>query len=489
MNRKGIRLSMVLLFIVLLNSVILSQNKLSVYGFLDVGFQKRFLEENNFFLLSPIASPQPKLFLNHVNLYFDFNPNVHTRSLIEMALHTDQFDRALEAGRSITLSEENEQQLYTGIYNALLMQGADEATARAAAAEAVAQTKAGFSAAAQEFDQGERYGSVKLERAWFEIKHSDLLNFRFGRFLTPAGIWNVDHGSPLILTINQPYQTNQRPIFPRAQDGAMVHGRLFLGDHDMDYKAYLSSGRDDSLLNNIVTAKLKDFGVGGHVGLNLDYVDGISVGISGYTGRQKRQRLMMECNATAQNVIDQSMPLDGFIYTWHVDEVSREYCGGLDAKIKFANIWLQAEYNHLRVENNRRGNAVTPLHAYYVMVAYEATVNRFLGFIPYVFYESYTWKNMQLNPALNNPLLPFEGWTQLNAGVNIRLFTNVRLKLEWGSSFVKVLNKVYDINVDPDSDGFDNLTDSQKYNPAYTNNYEDNGLNTHVISAQVTIAF
>jgi len=58
-----------------------------------------------------------------------------------------------------------------------------------------------------------------------------------------SGIWNVDHGSPVVLTVSQPYQTKVTPIFPESQMGLMSYGMMYLGDHDLSYNAWISNGR------------------------------------------------------------------------------------------------------------------------------------------------------------------------------------------------------------------------------------------------------
>ena len=47
-------------------------------------------------------------------------------------------------------------------------------------------------------------GSIVLERAWTEWQPFQFLNVRVGNFFTPWGIWNIDHGSPTLITLQLP---------------------------------------------------------------------------------------------------------------------------------------------------------------------------------------------------------------------------------------------------------------------------------------------
>lgn len=46
-----------------------------------------------------------------------------------------------------------------------------------------------------------RWGGIAMERAYVQYRHSDLLEVRAGLFPTPFVIWNLDHGTPTLISL------------------------------------------------------------------------------------------------------------------------------------------------------------------------------------------------------------------------------------------------------------------------------------------------
>jgi hypothetical protein len=72
-----------------------------------------------------------------------------------------------------------------------------------------------------------RWGGISIERAYGEWSPFPFLSLRLGAFLTPYGIWNVDHGSPVFIPVARPYAVNGG-FFPEHQTGLEAFGRTGL---------------------------------------------------------------------------------------------------------------------------------------------------------------------------------------------------------------------------------------------------------------------
>jgi hypothetical protein len=93
-----------------------------------------------------------------------------------------------------------------------------------------------------------RWGSIFIERAYAQYTYSEQLTVRVGQFLTPYGIWNVDHGTPTLIALMMPHFVSSE-IFPARQIGVQLHGAFLTGAWELGYDAYLSNGRTATQLD------------------------------------------------------------------------------------------------------------------------------------------------------------------------------------------------------------------------------------------------
>jgi hypothetical protein len=125
------------------------------------------------------------------------------------------------------------------------------------------------------------WGGIEIQRVYLEYSAHSLLTIRAGQFLTPYGIWNVDHGSPAIITAARPYPIGER-LFPDRQTGLELFGSAALGDTSLGYHLTLSNGRGS-------VASYMDLdgnkALGGRLFFTAHPAGKLTLGVSSYYGR------------------------------------------------------------------------------------------------------------------------------------------------------------------------------------------------------------
>jgi hypothetical protein len=181
---------------------------LHIYGFADMGAQKTFLGSHAL-LQSILPTKATTFMLGNVNLYFDAQPIEHWSALVEVRFTNlpDGVDNAGSPAQPYTRTS-------TGIYD-------------------ITSSAIGTRV---------RLGAIVLERAYLQYQHNDLFSVRVGSFLTPFGIWNIDHGLPTLISLVLPqFEVNE--LFPTHLLGVEAFDSVHQAPWEFGYFAYVSNGR------------------------------------------------------------------------------------------------------------------------------------------------------------------------------------------------------------------------------------------------------
>jgi hypothetical protein len=145
-----------------------------------------------------------------------------------------------------------------------------------------------------ELNRSIRWGSLQIQRIYLEYELHALLTLRLGVFLTPYGIWNVDHGSPTIVTVQRPFTLGFQ-LFPETQTGLEAFGLAQLDGHNsVGYHLTVSNGLGPA-------TEYKDLdsnkAVGGRVYFRNDALGELRIGGSIFYGRDTAAQQIVSLNA------------------------------------------------------------------------------------------------------------------------------------------------------------------------------------------------
>ncbi|MCB1179999.1 MAG: hypothetical protein KDK36_20645, partial [Leptospiraceae bacterium] len=132
-------------------------------------------------------------------------------------------------------------------------------------------------------------GGIFIERAYIEWNKFEKIGVRVGKFFTPLGLWNQDHGSPILTSIRLPFTvTNPLSLAaspPLWNTGGQIFGKFFLGDDvAFDYIAFVGNGQCNDC-DRVDDDRNKAFGGFGNFKINNVFKSAdLDIGGSGYNG-------------------------------------------------------------------------------------------------------------------------------------------------------------------------------------------------------------
>lgn len=274
-----------------------------------------------------------------------------------------------------------------------------------------------------------RWGGIIMQRVYLEWSLHRLLAVRMGQFLTPYGVWNVDHGSPVYIPATRPYATNN-DFFPERQTGFELFGRWEATNRNtLGYHLTFSNGTGPF-------SEYRDLDENKAVGVRTywEFQDPVYVriGFSGYYGRDTS-------STPTARIVDGTAVLK--------DNVLSQYDNlalGADYQLKFKQWLVQGEWISQQRRFTREGRAfhqvvLGPVAEAvsadsFSWAAYQLLAYRFkwYGLTPFVMGE--------FNHQVLNTLLP-DGKVQLwngHVGLNVWPADSVVFKFEYKhQKFVK----------------------------------------------------
>jgi hypothetical protein len=273
---------------------------LRIYGFADIG-AKHISKSGNAYYDAQMPSPFT-FFLGRLNLYFDSQPDPDFRFLAETRF-------TLYPNGNLGVNSNTGEVIRTST-----------ATSDTSGPNPYASVK---------------WGGVILERVTLDWKRYDFFSVRVGMFLSPFGIYNVDHGTPTLISLLQPNYISAAWI-PERQLGVQIFGSAFIDNWELGYAATAANGRSDGNFD-IDDSK----GFGGRLLVKRKGELRLQLGASGIYQPYRRDHEQFGLGADGQPTYQQTRVVDAKYLTVGAD-LSLDYRG---LRIRSEFIYHKRDYS------------------------------------------------------------------------------------------------------------------------------------------------
>jgi hypothetical protein len=274
-----------------------------------------------------------------------------------------------------------------------------------------------------DFGRTAKWGGIEIERVYLEWAMHRYLMLRVGSFLTPYGVWNVDHGSPTIISFNRPYAIGLQ-LFPERQTGFELLGKYQVGaSHSIGYHLTLSNGVGP-------LSEFKDLdgnkAVGGRLYWDTDAFGDLRIGGSIYYGRD-----------TAANEVPGLGAGGKIAYTQNVTQQYDSLGLAADLTWKYKGLHLQSELitQQRKYTDAGRVGSTSPLVGKFMAPkdvtswsVYGLAGYRFewLGVMPYIVIQKTVYTDVGNQSNFDT--------LGVSTGLNIRPLEFVVIKLEYANA-------------------------------------------------------
>ena len=261
---------------------------------------------------------------------------------------------------------------------------------------------------------GVAYGGIAIERARLDYHFRQFLNLRVGYWLTPYGIWNVDHGSPTVIGTRRPFLTTQQ-MLPEKQSGFQLYGTFVFGNSRVGYHLTASNGRSPTF--PIIDLDYNK-AVGGRLFYSTDLLGDLTVGVSAYGGHSSDTSRRVAPNS--RGVLTETI-----LY----NEQFKEFAFSADLRWEYKNLLIFGEYAQQDVRFREKGrppfstfgppDQKTPDHqnaGAYGLIGYRFP---WIGIMPYLMVE---WHK--------DPLRPLGDALGFYSGIQARIDPRIVLKVQ-----------------------------------------------------------
>jgi hypothetical protein len=347
-----------------------NERRIRIYGFGDFGLQ-RIMERDDSLMRTTFPRPL-SFYLGRLNLYFDARPDPDFRFLVETRFSLYPHGSSSSAFTSTQVD-------YTS--TTVL----DSASANPWAPVS--------------------WGSILLERAVLDYTRYQLFSVRAGLFLTPFGIYNVDHGSPTLISPMMPIYITLNWI-PQRQAGIQIFGSYPVDRWELGYAATVANGQTDGI---------RDLG------------DGKAYGGRLFARRQGGLQLLFGASGLYRPYRRDSVQ-SGMTYTSTRVVERNDITLGIDQSLDYAGLRVRNELVYLKgtYTPGKRESAFPGMD-----------YPKYPNMRQYNWYIIVAYRIWELEPYVSSDYFhcsPSSMWTKVwqpGAGINIYFRPNVMLKASW----------------------------------------------------------